>query len=60
MTDSPTDTLNAAVAAVRARTDAEPDLVLILGSGLGALADAAEDAVAISTSDIPSTLSTRR
>ncbi|MEP0549167.1 MAG: purine-nucleoside phosphorylase [Rhodothermales bacterium] len=48
-----TDTLDAAVAAVRARTDARPDLVLILGSGLGALADEAEDAVVIPTSEVP-------
>jgi purine-nucleoside phosphorylase len=45
--------LESAVAAVREHTDLVPDLALILGSGLGGLADAAEDAVAISTSDIP-------
>lgn len=45
--------LAAAVAAVRARTDAVPALALILGSGLGGLADAAEDAVVIPTAEIP-------
>ena len=43
----------AAVAAVRAHTDRRPELALVLGSGLGALADEAEDAVAIATADIP-------
>lgn len=45
--------LEAAVAAVRRRTDARPELTLILGSGLGALADEAEDAVTVPTADIP-------
>lgn len=45
--------LSAAVAAVRRHTDLVPETVLILGSGLGALADDVEDAVAIPTSDIP-------
>jgi purine-nucleoside phosphorylase len=45
--------LDAAVAAVRQRTDARPELVLILGSGLGALADEAERAVAVATEEIP-------
>ena len=53
MLDTQSETLADAVAAVRTHTDAEPELVLILGSGLGALADEAEDAVAISTSEIP-------
>ena len=53
MTDATTDSLDDALAAVRARTDAEPEMVLILGSGLGALADEAEDAVIIPTADIP-------
>ena len=48
-----TDSLDAAVAVVRRHTDAVPDLVLILGSGLGALADEADDAVAIPTSELP-------
>ena len=42
-----------AVAAVRAHTDLVPDIALVLGSGLGALADDVEDAVVISTSDVP-------
>jgi purine-nucleoside phosphorylase len=46
-------TLDAAVAAVRARTPLRPDVALILGSGLGALADDIADAVAIPFADIP-------
>lgn len=42
-----------AVAAVRAHTDARPEIALVLGSGLGALADEVEDATVISTSAIP-------
>ncbi|MEO0557573.1 MAG: purine-nucleoside phosphorylase [Bacteroidota bacterium] len=42
-----------AVAAVRAHTDLVPEMALVLGSGLGALADDVEDAVVISTSDVP-------
>lgn len=42
-----------AVAAIRAQTDLQPDLALVLGSGLGALADDIEDAVVISTADVP-------
>ncbi|MEM1044248.1 MAG: purine-nucleoside phosphorylase [Bacteroidota bacterium] len=53
MTDLPTEALGTAVAAVRRHTDAAPGLVLILGSGLGALADEASDAVAIPTAEIP-------
>ena len=45
--------LAAAVAAVRVHTDRVPDLALVLGSGLGDLADAAEDAVALPTAEIP-------
>ncbi len=43
----------AAVAAVRAHTDLQPDLALVLGSGLGALADEVEGAVTLSTADVP-------
>ena len=43
----------AAVAAIRAHTDLQPDLALVLGSGLGALADEVEDATVISTADVP-------
>ena len=42
-----------AVAAVRAHTDLEPELALVLGSGLGALAEEVEDAVTLSTADLP-------
>ena len=45
--------LAAAVAAVRQHTDLVPDLALILGSGLGALADEVTDAVTIATADVP-------
>ena len=45
--------LDAAVAAVRQHTDLVPDLALILGSGLGALADEVDDAVTIPTVDVP-------
>ncbi|WP_412067073.1 purine-nucleoside phosphorylase [Rubrivirga sp. IMCC43871] len=45
--------LAAAVAAVRQHTDLVPELALVLGSGLGALADDIEDAVVISTGDVP-------
>ncbi len=48
-----TDTLDAAVAAVREHTDAAPETVLILGSGLGALAGEASDAVTIPTEAVP-------
>ncbi len=45
--------LAAAVAAVRQHTDLVPEVALVLGSGLGALADEVEDAVVISTGDVP-------
>jgi purine-nucleoside phosphorylase len=45
--------LAAAVAAVRARTAATPEFALVLGSGLGPLADAVEDAVAIPAEEVP-------
>ncbi|MGH7446674.1 MAG: purine-nucleoside phosphorylase [Longimicrobiales bacterium] len=45
--------LNAAVAAVRARTARAPDVAMILGSGLGALADEITDATAVPFSEIP-------
>ncbi|WP_022834644.1 purine-nucleoside phosphorylase [Salisaeta longa] len=45
--------LTDAVDAVRARTDQTPTLALVLGSGLGDLADAADDAVRIPASAIP-------
>lgn len=45
--------LRPALEAVRARTDRRPALALILGSGLGDLADAADDPVAFATADVP-------
>jgi purine-nucleoside phosphorylase len=45
--------LDAAVAAVRETIDLVPEMALILGSGLGELADAASDAVVVEASDIP-------
>jgi purine-nucleoside phosphorylase len=43
----------ALVAAVRRRTDLVPELGIVLGSGLGSLADDLEDAVAIPFADLP-------
>jgi purine-nucleoside phosphorylase len=43
----------ALLAAVRARTDLVPDMGIVLGSGLGGLADDLEDAVAIPFDDLP-------
>ncbi len=45
--------LDAAVAAIRARTDAQPRVALVLGSGLGGFADTLTDAVAIPYVDVP-------
>jgi purine-nucleoside phosphorylase len=45
--------LDRAVAAVRERTDVTPRVALILGSGLGALADDAENATIIPATDVP-------
>ncbi len=42
-----------AVAAIRARTARKPIVAIILGSGLGALADAVRDATRIAYADIP-------
>mgnify|MGYP006175359735 CR=1 FL=1 len=41
------------VDAVRKHTDLVPEIALVLGSGLGDLAEAAEDAVTIPTTDLP-------
>jgi purine-nucleoside phosphorylase len=43
----------ALVAAVRARSDLIPEVAIVLGSGLGGLADDLEDAVAIPFADLP-------
>ncbi len=45
--------LRALVAAVRARTDLVPEVGIVLGSGLGGLADDLEDAVAIPFDALP-------
>jgi len=45
--------LQAAVEAIRQKVDLVPEIALILGSGLGDLADAAEDAVHVEAADIP-------
>ena len=45
--------LDALVSAVRARTPLEPRVGIVLGSGLGGLADDLEDAVAIPFEDLP-------
>jgi purine-nucleoside phosphorylase len=45
--------LAALEAAVRARTDFEPEVGIILGSGLGGLADDLDDAVAIPFAELP-------
>jgi len=45
--------LDALEAAVRARTDLVPQVGIVLGSGLGGLADGVGDAVAIPFSDLP-------
>jgi purine-nucleoside phosphorylase len=45
--------LGALAAAVRARTDLVPEIGIVLGSGLGELADDLEDPVAIAFADLP-------
>ena len=45
--------LEALEAAVRARSDLVPEVGIVLGSGLGGLADELEDAVAIPFADLP-------
>jgi purine-nucleoside phosphorylase len=45
--------LQAALAAVRVRTEVRPDVALVLGSGLGAFADTLAGAVGIPYADIP-------
>jgi purine-nucleoside phosphorylase len=47
------DSLDAAVEAVRERVDATPRVALILGSGLGALAEAASDTTVVEGAAIP-------
>ncbi|MDX1546043.1 MAG: purine-nucleoside phosphorylase, partial [Rhodothermales bacterium] len=50
---TPDDEVQAAVAAVREREARVPELALVLGSGLGGLADAADAAHALSTAELP-------
>jgi len=52
LTYAPAD-LDAAVAAVRARSSLAPRLALILGSGLGAYADGFKERVAVDYTDLP-------
>ncbi|MBN1248882.1 MAG: purine-nucleoside phosphorylase [Anaerolineae bacterium] len=47
------DMLKEAAAAVRARADTKPEVGLILGSGLSALAESVKDAVVVPFGDIP-------
>lgn len=47
------DRLERSAAAIRARTPRTPDLLVVLGSGLGAFADQLEDAVRIPYGEIP-------
>lgn len=51
-TTQPAD-VEKAVAFIRTQTDLVPEIALILGSGLGDLANAAEDAIIIPTEDVP-------
>jgi purine-nucleoside phosphorylase len=51
--DARDEDLQAAVEAVRTRIDHAPDLALILGSGLGALAEAASDTTVVEGGDVP-------
>ncbi|CAN5678994.1 purine nucleoside phosphorylase I, inosine and guanosine-specific [soil metagenome] len=53
MTRQSSAAIEAAVDAVRARDARVPDVALILGSGLGALADAMDDATALPFGDVP-------
>ena len=53
MSQSLVECVSAAVAAVRAKTDLVPEIAMILGSGLGSIADEVENPVAVSYKDIP-------
>ena len=50
---SESEALQDAVSAVWGHTDRAPDVALVLGSGLGRLAEAATDTTAVAASDIP-------
>ncbi|MEX1055103.1 MAG: purine-nucleoside phosphorylase [Rhodothermales bacterium] len=45
--------LEQAVARIREETDLRPRVALVLGSGMGDLADSAENPIAVSTSEVP-------
>ncbi|MDX1440660.1 MAG: purine-nucleoside phosphorylase [Rubricoccaceae bacterium] len=45
--------LPSAISRISEQTDIRPELALVLGSGLGALADEVEDQVVVPTSDLP-------
>jgi len=49
----PTSNIPAMLTAIREHTDMQPELALVLGSGLGALADEVDDPVVIPTSGLP-------
>jgi len=51
--DAREEDLDAAVEAVREDVDRAPDVALILGSGLGALAEAAHDTTVVEGGDVP-------
>jgi purine-nucleoside phosphorylase len=51
--DAHDDNLDAAVSAVREHGDLRPEVALILGSGLGALAEAASDTTVVEGPDVP-------
>ncbi len=53
MSESLSASIDRAVQAVRRRTDLVPEVALVLGSGLGGLADEVEEAVVLPFSEIP-------
>ncbi len=53
MSESLSECIDRAVRAIRQRTDLVPEVALVLGSGLGGLADEVEDAVVLPFSEIP-------
>lgn len=53
MVDAMSDTIREAAAFIRARVERIPEAALMLGSGLGALAEEVEDAVRIPYAEIP-------
>jgi len=53
VSESLSECIDRAVQAIRQRTDLVPEVALVLGSGLGGLADEVEDAVVLPFSEIP-------